>query len=365
MSRLIQTTSSTNKQGLKEELTRYTQSRARKRLSLFGAEKSDVTQLNFSFPLRLSYDYATFAPNEEIFEDVIYWSDTYKKHRPLNSWNHVQLDDVHSFYLDSLKNDPHLPLTQFFVYKYPTLVSFFVSQMVDIPHSFKRAKSLYSASTLAPQARFTTMLMRHGRRAYISKVYSLAFSHITYRFQSKVSKSEVLRTWKFYYAMFTQLKVLKSTSHAKPFYYSNRSGKASITTTFKQVKSNKFYEVLSGDWVQYSFYRELLEYLPVFGFSVRKVDKLRRRHSRDRSSKHFIIWKYIPKYRRFLMVLRWLVQDVRFRKSKTFQERLTRSLESLFFDKSDNLVYKLRRFAHEYVFQTKKKTLLATLKATT
>jgi hypothetical protein len=47
--------------------------------------------------------------------------------------------------------------------------------------------------------------------------------------------------------------------------------------------------VLSGDWVQYSFYRELLEYLPVFGFSVRKVDKLRRRHSRDRSSKHFII----------------------------------------------------------------------------
>ena len=106
---------------------------------------------------------------------------------------------------------------------------------------------------------------------------------------------------------------------------------------------------------------ELFSYSPVFSFFVNSVNKLKRRHSRGKSGKYEIIWKYVPRYKRLLVVLRWLSKDIQFQKSRTFRHRVERSLETLLFDKSNHLVYQLRQFVHKFVFHRYRKTLLQTL----
>ena len=49
---------------------------------------------------------------------------------------------------------------------------------------------------------------------------------------------------------------------------------------------------------------ELEKHIPLFSFYVKKVDKLKRKHSRGKSGKYSIIWKYIPRYKRMLTTLR-------------------------------------------------------------
>ena len=55
-------------------------------------------------------------------------------------------------------------------------------------------------------------------------------------------------------------------------------------------------------------YTHLLELLtqnqPLFSLKTKRVDKLRFKHSRGKSGKYTVEWKYIPRYRRMDVVLR-------------------------------------------------------------
>ena len=133
---------------------------------------------------------------------------------------------------------------------------------------------------------------------------------------------------------------------------------------YSQQHEPETYATDEGNWVHNFFYDELENYKPTFSFYVRKVDKMKRKHSRGKTGKYVISWKYVPRYKRILTVLRWLVKDIRFQKPKTFQQRITISLETLLFSKKTHLVYQLRRFVHRFAYQSYKKTLLKTLRST-
>jgi hypothetical protein len=60
-------------------------------------------------------------------------------------------------------------------------------------------------------------------------------------------------------------------------------------------------------------------YKPTFMFKVQKVDKSTRKHSRGKSGKYVILWKYVPVYKRLYVVLRWLIQDMTFQKARKFE----------------------------------------------
>jgi hypothetical protein len=102
----------------------------------------------------------------------------------------------------------------------------------------------------------------------------------------------------------------------------------------------------------------------VFSFYIRRVDKSIRKHSRGKSGKYTIIWKYVPVYKRFYVTMRWFLKELKFQKLKTFTERLVHTLETFLLTPNLSFVYKLRRFTHFFVFQNFKKTLLKTLKST-
>lgn len=319
-----------------------------------------------NLPIFSSYQYLTLHPDTPLFQDIIFWNDITYQDQSIDRWDSPTLEYLNWLYYESLPELEMSALPHFFWQRYPTLVSFFVSQSIDIPIGFKKAKSLYVSTMSTPQLRFITMLMRHGRKSYIWNIYSRSMVSLTRSFQKKTTAFDVLDSWRVYYSLFSQFRFINYSLTKKKvstFYYSPHLLNFEVTDSFSQLYSTDISEAIPIVRMEELLYNELLTYLPVFSFSVKRVDKLKRRHSRGKSGNYSIVWKYTPKYKRFITVLWWFVRDIRFQKSRTFEGRLLRSLETLFFDKPSHLIYRLRNFVHNYVFQHHKKNLLRNLKS--
>jgi len=326
-------------------------------------------------PSLISNRYTSLHSNADMFHYVIFWNEIILQKEIIRNWDLPTTNYLKWLYTESLCEPEANPLPLFFWQRYPTLVSFFMSQAIDIPISFQKAKSLYSKTMTKPNLRFITMLMRHGRKPYINKTYAYAMINLARAFQSQTQALDVNEHWRAYYLLFNQFRFIglpkteaststtSSTKPNSPFNYSSKFRKFELYDSRNQRYSTTVSEIIPLVRVEETLYNDLLTYLPVFSFSIRRVDKLKRRHSRGKSGKYSVIWKYTPKYKRFITVLWWLVRDIRFQKTRTFSARFSRSLYTLFFDKSTHLVYKLRNFVHNYVFQHHKKNLLKTLKS--
>lgn len=277
-------------------------------------------------------------------------------------WDWIVESDFEHVYFTTLVNDTSRPLENYLFSENPTLVSFFATQMIDIPYCLKKVKYAHSSSASNPKLRLTSMLLRHGKRQKVSNSYSLAALNLTNQHFSNRIFLKNVRPWDFIYLIFANRKFSKtfaglaiSTSPrlAKRSEVFNLRGE--LFTSQLRLTSDYF-------WFNELLVHEILSYSPTFSFFVNSVNKLKRRHSRGKSGKYEIIWKYVPRYKRLLVVLRWLLKDIQFQKSKTFQQRLERSLETLLFNKSNHLVYQLRQFVHRFVFNRYRNALLQTLR---
>lgn len=264
--------------------------------------------------------------------------------------------------MNSLNDDTDRPLDSFFTRQRQTLTTFFAYQMIDVPLCFQKVKSLYVETMSTPELRLITMAMRHGRRSYIAKHYSTSLHHLTNITSTNLELGESFSNWRLLVLLFTKLpfSLLMLREHSTYLTPVNISS----STKFNQNYELSNMVVRDDTWFQELLFDELLRYLPLFSFYVSKVDKLKRKHSRGKSGKYSIGWKYIPKYKRLLIVLRWLVRDIRFQKTKTIKSRLIKSFENLLFSRESHLVYQLRGFVHKFVFHNFRKTLLKTLRST-
>lgn len=319
-----------------------------------------------SLPIFSSHQYMSLHPDTQLFQNVVFWNDVTHQDQLINNWDSPTFEYLNWLYFESLPEFEMPALPHFFWQRYTTLVAFFISQSVDIPIGFQKAKSLYGNTMSTPQLRFLTMLMRHGRKSYISRIYSKSMLSLTRSFQKQTNSLEISESWRMYYNLLSQFRFLQY-SHTQikliQFYYSSNLSSFELTDSFGQLYSLNSIEVMPTIRMEELLYNELLTYLPVFSFTIKRVDKLKRRHSRGKSGNYSIVWKYTPKYKRFITVLWWFVRDIRFQKSRTFEGRVMKSLDTLFFDKSSHLIYRLRNFVHNYVFQHHKKTLLRNLKS--
>lgn len=271
------------------------------------------------------------------------------------------LDDILSPYIESLNDDVDTPLEAILIEQSPTLISFFASQMIDIPKCFRKSKSMYTVSAAHPETRFINMLMRHGRRRYAAKLYKLSLHQLSTQHVLTSLDGSQIEDWRTFYEIFTQLRPMHLGTNPSNLQTSLVGPSFDI---FKQAHDEDYALIDDNRWLYDLLFDELINYTPVFSFYIRKVDKMKRKHSRGKSGKYVISWKYVPLYKRLLVTLRWLVKDIRFRKSKTFRKRIETSIESLLFDSKSHLVSQTRRFVHKFVFQKYRKTLLRTLRST-
>ena len=280
----------------------------------------------------------------------------------INRWDLFQTQQFERFYFETLVDDTNLALESILKGRSVTLVSFFTSQMIDIPMCLTRIKFAHSSTASNPRLRLISMLMRHGRRYPVSKAYSVAASNLSYYHLYVQGNSPTSKQWELVYLLFAQRRAYPKQGIWTLSRPQNLLTDSKLETKHGQVYTPNSRLTLDCDWFNELLFREIASYYPTFSLFVQQVNKLKRRHSRGRSGQYEIIWKYVPNYKRLLVVLRWLVRDVQFQRAKTFQQRLEHSLESLLFNRNAHLVYKLRNFVHKFVFQRFRKTLVRTLR---
>ena len=232
--------------------------------------------------------------------------------------------------------------------------NFFTSNMIDIPKCLKNSYSLYKPIFELPHLKFLNILMRRGYKEKIYTTVLRLFIKSVMHPDSANNFNTLTYSWVALLPFFNSIFLSN-----KPVYNSLKFLKVNMWDG-KSVTTKYLSE--SAPLVMSNFLVTKLErYKPTFLFKVQKVDKSTRKHSRGKSGKYVILWKYVPVYRRLYAVLRWLVQDIKFQKAHKFELKFLQSLNLLLSSSHSSLIIKFRNFNHNFVFKNFKKTLLKTL----
>lgn len=250
-----------------------------------------------------------------------------------------------------------------------SLKNFFLLQRVDTPIVLHQRRSKFRPAFEDPTTALVTMLSSHGLQPRI-RLWLLAISRSLYKGFFKTTEdanslgdSYPLLAFLFY----------NSIEPADSFGVDSDDEVAPLA--LKGWDESSFFNWKYGhgvrDWevevVPVKSFDELLflhlrKYIPIFAMKSKKVDKMRFKHSRGKSGKYTVEWKYVPRYRRLNIVLRWLVDDVRFQKAPTFKLQMLKSLKLLLTSPHDHLVGRNRAYVHKNVYIRYKNTLLRSLK---
>lgn len=246
-------------------------------------------------------------------------------------------------------------IQNFLFIRQSTITSFFSLNMIDMPLCFKKSKSLYSKTFELPALKLSNMLMRDGLRAKIFKSLTLSLNKCALNLL-KPNHPDYTK-WASMYVHFLALRT-DSNQIVSTHVSTDESrflGSHTLVDMLLNVKSRTGALDLLLDKIK--------DFLPLFSFFIRKVDKSIRKHSRGKSGKYTIIWKYIPTYKRLYVTMRWFLKDLKFQKARKLDSRLYKTIETFFLSPELSFVAKLRRFSHFFVFHNYKKTLMRSLKS--
>jgi len=236
-----------------------------------------------------------------------------------------------------------------------SISNFFSSNLIDIPRCFRNSYSLYKPIYETPHLKFLNILMRHGRKEKI-------FTTILRIFVSKNLHPTHPRTSILNYSSWLTLSPILSTLlvNNSTIFTSFTFNKWCLSSLQQNIQSE--YITTRQPLTMSNFLTSKLgDYKPTFMFKVQKVDKSTRKHSRGKSGKYVILWKYVPVYKRLYTVLRWLIQDMTFQKARKFELKFWQALNLVSNASKNSLIIKFRNFNHNFVFKNFKKTLLQNL----
>ena len=271
-----------------------------KRISIYNFINEGIYTINST----VRYDASAIILEHEIFES------------PLSKFRLLGIEDAEESYdalfsanmlevqLSITPNDEDTAMDTVFKMQAPTLTSFFALQLIDIPLCFRKTKSLYAPVASMPHIRFINMISRHGRRQYVATRYSETLNYIALRWLTRHQDERKHPDWRPFFAAFAEPKILMLRGSSRGPSINEEVSTFFTSDIFKQELSNSGDAIESDDWVHDFIYDEIESYSPVFSFYVQKVDKMKRKHSRGKTGKYSISWKYVPKYRRIAAVLR-------------------------------------------------------------
>lgn len=239
-------------------------------------------------------------------------------------------------------------------YKQSSISNFFSTNMVDVPRCFKKSESLRKVIFNKPHLKLLHILMRHGKKEQIfARIFRTIISN---RLQfTRIKSNSNSRNWLTWLPLFTNNTLITDAT-----YRIFLSSGLKLDNLEKTIKDDHLIHPETLD--NKAFWESPLnKYKPIFAFKVQKVDKSTRKHSKGKSGKYVILWKYVPVYRRIYTVLRWLIQDISFQKAHKFETRFARALDLLKKSPKKTTIAKCRNFTHNFVFKSFKKTLLRTL----
>lgn len=229
----------------------------------------------------------------------------------------------------------------FFFLKNSSYISFFLTNMVDVPVCFKKSKSLQRRSFELPILKLFNLITLKGKK---EKTFKILFKNY---FNSFFNKNFENGMNDFFYIYLTSLNF---------FFNSNKSLFVENDPSFLNKNG-----LLSETWFKDDFLKILNKIIPVFAYHVYSVDKNVRKYSRGKSGKYIFVWKYIAPYKRQYQALRWIAKELKFRFEKKFYQRFNAIMYNLNHEIRSTFIWKSKTFSHNYVFKNFKKSLMSTL----
>lgn len=90
---------------------------------------------------------------------------------------------------------------------------------------------------------------------------------------------------------------------------------------------------------------------PIFSYYVYKTSKTVWKFSRRKAGRFFLMWKYVPPYKRNFIIIRWLKHEFHLQEGRTADERFRRLLLSLIRGEGVTSLIQRKSFILAYVFR--------------
>ena len=151
-----------------------------------------------------------------------------------------------------------------------------------MPICFKKSKSLYSKTFELPLLKLTNLIMRGGAREQVVKNVSFAFSQCF----TRILKNFNLINYTKWEALYSTV-LLTSYSHNNTLQ--THVLQSSLDMHSKHTANSIGFMFNDSLFLTKFLFYKLNEFLPLFSFYIRKVDKSIRKHSRGKSGKYTIM----------------------------------------------------------------------------
>jgi hypothetical protein len=205
---------------------------------------------------------------------------------------------------------------------------FFTNSRVDIPKVFLDFESLNRPSNQIKILKFNNYLMRDGK--------------------SLKTLIKLNNAW-------TNLVTINQTKYQLTFWYNTyfllNNNLLSNTFIEQQVKTPSLSLLLS------SF---MSKHQSIFSLYIYKISKNIYKNTRGKSGKFMFIWKYVPVYKRLLIVISWMLRELRVIPQRNITHRLHSILSMLVNSPTTTWVNRVKMFSYNYVYRNCKKTLAST-----
>lgn len=340
------------------------------RVSLEGAEKKVYSAPQV--PASSAYVNYLFTNSEEITAwyaqefQFIYYSEYRPSMQTIEDLDAV--DPIDDFITLGHHDGNECEATEIHEFQPQSMRDFFISQRVDTPVVLQQGRSKFRPNALLAHYRLVGMLSSHG-------------SHRRTTIALKSILTEVVRSF-----FCLEPERLSGISQLAPvLFFSNQSSQEYVSPDADDEDEDEcvafredpftpftwrygFYNAAGGLTLSPGFltyvrlFEGLARYRPIFAMKTQKVDKMRFKHSRGKTGKYMVEWKYIPRYRRTDVVLRWLVDDIKFQRSNTFKSRIDKSIRLFLLSPRDHTVVRNRAYVHHTAYARYKNTLLRSLR---
>jgi len=247
---------------------------------------------------------------------------------------------------------------QYSIFRYSSFIEFFDKHDIDVPKCFKGVRSLRRPNFELLLLKFSSVLMMRGQkeRAFkliVETLYRFSKTYDHFRF----SRNKELLKWREIYnlhsAFWSNSAQLKTVFNR---YYDH--------TWFNNVITRQMKFFFTDDYLKISLFSILFFIRPLFSFAVYNVDKNLKKYKRKLDSRYIFVWKYVPAYKRKIVILKLVKKDIKFSSGRGVKARFYNSLLTFAIAPSSSFVYKINHFTNNYVFKNLQKTLLKDLKST-
>ncbi len=253
-------------------------------------------------------------------------------------------------------------INNFSFLKNSSFINFFINNLIDVPICFKKSRSLKNKNFELPILKFSNFLMKKGKRNQTLKILFntlRSFFNLFKTFKLKINEN-CLKWINFY--------LITNNLFLTNFFKTQNCFKFDFKELIPMSYSNNFNfedkSVNSSLFLKNFLYSLISKVSPIFSYFIYSVDKNIRKYSRGKSGKYVFIWKYIAPFKRIKLSIRWIVKDIKFYQSHTFNQRLFKTLENLFNAPEKSFASKSKIFSHNYVFKNFRKSLMTSLKTT-